>query len=163
MTTYLAGHEEADREGNGRGIMRQAFAVHRSHCQIYSRYRRFRLTTRFLLFFSFWRWSPIGGRVRRQTSKDDDGVEEVEEDKNDDTAQRARDSRTEKGKKNIELQVPKKNNYAYRQQERKQHLFAIRHISTSQGRRTNLASQGNNNTLFVLFFLLLSLYAIIGN
>ena len=79
--------------------MRQVFAVHRSHCQIYSRYRRFRLTTRFLLFFSFWRWSPIGGRVRLQTSKDDDGVEEVEEDENDDTAQRARDSRTEKGKK----------------------------------------------------------------
>ena len=53
-----------------------------------------------LFFFSFWRWSPIGGRVRRQTNKDGDGgEEEVEEDENDDTAQRARDSRTEKGKK----------------------------------------------------------------
>ena len=58
VTTYLAGHEEADREGNGRGIMRQAFAVHRSHCQIYSRYRRFRLTTRFLPFFLL---ADVGG------------------------------------------------------------------------------------------------------
>ena len=68
-----------------------------------------------------------------------------------------------KEKKTLKCTCQKKNNYAYRQQETKQHLFAIRHISTSQGRRTNLASQGNNNTLFVLFFLLLSLYAIIGN
>ena len=52
------------------------------------------------------------------------------------------------------MKVPKKNknNNAYRQQETKQHLFAIRHISTSQGRRTNLASQGNNNNVICFVF-----------
>ena len=134
-------------------IVRQVFAVHRSHCQIYSRYRRFRLTTRFILFFllavvSDWRarpssdqqgrWRGRGGGGRRRKWRYGPASQGFKDWK--------------RKKKTLKCTCQKKNNYAYRQQETKQHLFAIRHISTSQGRRTNLASQGNNNNVICFVF-----------